>query len=113
MLNGLMRFSPNSKRKEEAQLREDGISDDAIRFHRSVDMKFRLQIHRVEVPVVGGTLTPQDAEQLMQAFADKYESLYGKGSAFKDAGMEIGVFRVAAVGTMTRPRLSLSSAGND
>ena len=92
--------------KGRTQLREDGISDDAIRFHRSVDMKFRLQIHRVEVPVVGGTLTPQDAEQLMQAFADKYESLYGKGSAFKDAGMEIGVFRVAAVGTMIRPRLS-------
>ena len=92
--------------KGKAQLQEDGINDEAIRFHRSVDMKFRLQIHRVEVPVVGGTLTPHDAEQLIQAFTEKYESLYGEGSAFTEAGMEIGVFRVAAVGTMTRPRLS-------
>jgi N-methylhydantoinase A len=88
------------------QLREDGIADADIRFLRSVDMKFRLQIHRVEVPVPGGTLTHSDADRLMQAFADKYESLYGKGSAFQDAGMEIGVFRVSAIGKITRPTLS-------
>lgn len=92
--------------KGRTQLKEDGIADQAVRFHRSADMKFRLQIHRVEVPVPTGTLNAQDAEQLMQTFANKYESLYGKGSAFKDAGMEIGVLRVAAVGTITRPRLS-------
>jgi N-methylhydantoinase A len=92
--------------KGRAQLREDGIADDAIRFHRSADMKFRLQIHRVEVPVPGGLLTAQDKEHLLQKFADKYESLYGKGSAFKEAGVEIGVLRVAAVGTIPRPRLA-------
>jgi N-methylhydantoinase A len=92
--------------KGRTQLREDGIADADIRFLRTVDMKFRLQIHRVEVPVPGGVLTAHDTERLMQAFADKYESLYGKGSAFKDAGMEIGVFRVSAVGTITRPTLS-------
>jgi N-methylhydantoinase A len=88
------------------QLREDGIADADMRFHRTADMKFRLQIHRVEVPVPGGRLTAGDTEHLMQAFTDKYEALYGKGSAFKDAGMEIGVLRVAAVGTVTRPSLT-------
>ncbi len=92
--------------KGRVQLREDGIADADIRFLRTVDMKFRLQIHRVEVPVPGGMLTADDTDQLMQAFADKYEALYGKGSAFKDAGMEIGVLRVAAIGAITRPTLS-------
>lgn len=92
--------------KGRAQLREDGIADPDIRFLRTVDMKFRLQIHRVEVPVPGGVLTPRDTAQLMQDFADKYDALYGKGSAFKDAGMEIGVLRVSAIGAMTRPTLS-------
>lgn len=92
--------------KGRTQLREDGISDADMRFLRTVDMKFRLQIHRVEVPVSAGTLQLQDSEQLMQAFADKYDALYGKGSAFRDAGMEIGVFRVAAIGTIRRPTLS-------
>ncbi|MGE0820856.1 MAG: hydantoinase/oxoprolinase family protein [Candidatus Binatia bacterium] len=92
--------------KGRAQLHEDGIDDAHIRFQRTVDMKFRLQIHRVEVSVPGGTLQPHHAEQLMQAFADKYESLYGKGSAFKEAGMEIGILRVSAIGTITRPTLA-------
>lgn len=88
------------------QLREDGIADADMRFHRTADMKFRLQIHRVEVPVSAGALTARDTERLMQTFAERYEALYGKGSAFKDAGMEIGVSRVAAVGLITRPSLS-------
>lgn len=92
--------------KGRAQLRDDGIADPDIRFLRTVDMKFRLQIHRVEVPVPGGVLTSRDTAQLMQDFADKYDALYGKGSAFKDAGMEIGVLRVSAIGAMTRPTLS-------
>ncbi len=92
--------------KGRTQLREDGIADADMRFLRTVDMKFRLQIHRVEVPVSDGTLQAEDATQLMQTFADKYDALYGKGSAFKDAGMEIGVFRVAAIGTIQRPALS-------
>lgn len=92
--------------KGRVQLREDGIADSDIHFLRTIDMKFRLQIHRVEVPVLGGNLTPRATEQLMQDFADKYDALYGKGSAFKDAGMEIGVFRVSAIGTLTRPTLS-------
>lgn len=94
------------EKRGRTQLREDGIADADIRFLRTVDMKFRLQIHSVEVPVRGGALLPQDTEHLMQAFADKYESLYGKGSAFKDAGREIGVLRVSAIGTITRPALS-------
>jgi N-methylhydantoinase A len=89
-----------------AQLREDGIADDAMRFSRFADMKFRLQIHRVEVPVPSGTLKAQDTERLRETFAEQYESLYGKGSAFKEAGMEIGVLRLIAAGIITRPTLS-------
>jgi N-methylhydantoinase A len=69
-------------------------------------MKFRLQIHRVEVPVPEGELSAQDTEQLMTTFTEKYESLYGRGSAFTGAGMEIGVLRLIAVGSITKPSLS-------
>ena len=48
----------------------------------------------------------------MQTFADKYEALYGKGSAFKEAGVEIGVLRVTAVGTIPRPRLAYQITEN-
>jgi N-methylhydantoinase A len=58
-------------------------------------------------------LTHGDTDRLMRAFADKYESLYGKGSAFQDAGMEIGVFRVSAIGTITRPTLARHTQSGD
>ena len=88
------------------QLQADGIESHNMRFQRFADMKFRLQIHRVEVPVADGVLTVQGMDALMQTFAEKYEAAYGKGSAFKDAGMEIGVLRVVAVGVLNRPSLS-------
>jgi len=106
-LNGIF---ANLETQGRTQLREDGIADADMRFRRTADMKFRLQIHRVEVPVPAGSLIVQDAERLRQTFAEKYEALYGKGSAFPDAGMEIGVLRVAAIGTITRPSLSLRAA---
>ena len=84
-----------------------------MRFLRYADMKFRLQIHRVEVPVPGGLLTAPDAETLMQTFSDQYETLYGKGSAFKDAGMEIGVLRLAAAGGIPRPSLQTQAQSAD
>ena len=88
------------------QLQADGIEPRDMRFQRFADMKFRLQIHRVEVPIADGVLTAQDMDALMQTFTEKYEAAYGKGSAFKDAGMEIGVLRVVAVGALNRPSLS-------
>lgn len=96
-----------------SQLAEDGVGPEHMRFLRYADMKFRLQIHRVEVPVPGGLFTAQDAEILMQTFSDQYETLYGKGSAFKDAGMEIGVLRLAAAGGIPRPRLQSQAQSAD
>ncbi len=87
------------------QLREEGIPEERILLKRFVEMKFRLQIHRVEVPVPGGILTEEDMRELERAFVQKYESLYGSGSAFTEAGMEIGVLRVVAVGGMDSRRM--------
>ncbi len=88
------------------QLREDQIPDDRIELQRFVEMKFRLQIHRIEIPVPGGTLTDRDMEALEATFVQTYEALYGQGSAFTEAGMEIGVVRVMARGKMDIPPIN-------
>ena len=80
------------------QLRQEGVPEECVILRRFVEMKFRLQIHRVEVPVPGGILTDREMRDLEEAFVRKYESLYGQGSAFTAAGMEIGVLRVVALG---------------
>ena len=96
------------------QLGDDGIEDKDFRFDRFADMKFTLQIHNVEVPVPGKELSAEDMDQLMTSFVDKYESLYGQGSAFTGAGMEIGNFRVHAIGKIAAPGISkLDSSKGD
>jgi len=88
------------------QLRDDGIDEKDFHFDRFADMKFTLQIHNVEVPVPALELTADSMEPLMRSFVDKYETLYGEGSAFTGAGMEIGNLRVRAVGKIGSPGIS-------
>jgi N-methylhydantoinase A len=68
-------------------------------------MKFSLQIHEVEVPVPAGELTEADMDAQIESFIERYESIYGKGSAFTGAGVQIGVFRVAGRGRIRTPEL--------
>jgi N-methylhydantoinase A len=94
------------EKKGGAQLHKDGIAARDIVLERHVEMKFKLQIHLVEVPVRGGKLSARDLAALQNDFVDKYERTHGKGSAFTGAGTEIGLFRVFARGRMERPTVS-------
>jgi N-methylhydantoinase A len=87
------------------QLESEGFSGDQIEITRFADMKFSMQIHQVEVPVPGGTLTAEEAESQISRFIDRYEQTYGEGSAFSGAGTQIGVFRVFARGRLRTPAL--------
>ena len=87
-----------------AQLAEEGFADADVELRRFADMKFNLQIHRVEVPVPEGDLGPAEAEAQVGAFVERYEEIYGRGSAFAGAGVQIGVLRVVARGRVRTPR---------
>jgi N-methylhydantoinase A len=87
------------------QLRDEGFADDAIELSRYADMKFSLQIHQVEVPVPGGDLTTSDMDRQIESFIERYESIYGRGSAFTGAGVQIGVFRLVGRGKIRTPAL--------
>jgi N-methylhydantoinase A len=87
-----------------AQLAEEGFVDEAIELRRFADMKFNLQIHRVEVPVPAGEVGPAEAEAQVDAFVERYEQIYGRGSAFAGAGVQVGVLRVVARGRVRTPR---------
>ena len=41
----------------------------------------------------------------MQRFEEIYESFYGKGSAYREAGVEIGLFKINAIGEMVKPSI--------
>ena len=74
---------------------------------RSVDMRYRYQVHELNVPFPAGTSEIDDAamEHLYALFDELYERAYGQGSAYREAGKEIITFRVSAVGELRKPAL--------
>ena len=72
------------------ELNAAGFAHDDIRIMRSVDMRYRNQIHEVNVPFPVGTsaISEKDLEELYSRFDAVYETLYGKGSAYREAGQE-------------------------
>lgn len=100
------RITHNFKNLEErgkAALEKDGFPQAKTFFYRRVGMKFRRQTHELSIPVKGGELAPADVDALVQLFEKQYEEKYGKGSAFKDVGVELTTFTVNAVGITTKP----------
>ncbi len=89
------------------QLAADGFTGDKVRLDCSIDLRYSRQVHEVNTPV-RATL-PLDEAALAQVVADfetLYERKYGKGSAYREAGMEMTQFRLTARGLMQRPELA-------
>jgi N-methylhydantoinase A len=86
-------------------LRRDGMRDQDIALQRYVDMRYRRQVHEVRVPVPPGRLTPDLVEEVMSRFEAKYEELYGKGAAYREAGMEMITYSVVGIGRTMKPAI--------
>jgi len=104
-------------KKAEQQMQTDGIAATRRRYQCSVDMRHRGQINEVEVPwpierktAAKGSkmINPEVIESLIEAFYNRYETIYGKGSSYKDARLEIVSFRVRAMADTQRPDLPRS-----
>ena len=92
-------------------LREAGFTAEDMKIMRSVDMRYRYQVHELNVPFPAGTSEIDDAamEHLYALFDELYESAYGQGSAYREAGKEIITFRLSAVGELRKPALERAS----
>ncbi len=97
------------------QLEAEGFSGDRVQLDWSIDLRYSRQVHEVTTPVHAGTpLSDAGLEQLVADFEALYERKYGKGSAYREAGVEMTLFRLTARGLMTRPEITpLESAGPD
>ena len=107
-------FAPMVERAR-AQLADEGFADGDVELQWSADLRYRRQVHEVTTPV--RTSTPLDEaglETLVSDFEALYERKYGKGSAYRGAGIEMTMFRLSARGRMTRPEIPAEPlAGED
>lgn len=93
--------------KAKAQLKDEGFAGDRIALDWSVDLRYARQVHEVTTPVAGRTpLDKASLEQLVSDFEALYERKYGRGSAYREAGVEMTLFRLSARGLLERPEVT-------
>ena len=86
----------SSLAKEALALAQGEFEEGESSVRTTAAIRYRGQAHHLDV-VIGGELSSSAAlETLMKSFEAQYESLYGAGSAFREAGFEVLSFRATA-----------------
>jgi N-methylhydantoinase A len=87
----------NARLDELQQRVASGLSDaegGPVEIARFAGLRFRRQVHEVRVRVPDRALTAADFPNLATDFQREYERLYGPGTAYTDAGIELVGLRV-------------------
>src|SRR6266566_2187759 len=86
-------------------LRAAGFSESDVLVNRSVDMRYRYQVHELNVPFPAGTTSvmAKEMEDLSTLFDDLYEKAFGQGSGYREAGKEILTLRLTTTGLLKKP----------
>jgi N-methylhydantoinase A len=102
-------FAPMMQRAV-AQLRSESFGEDRIRLRCAIDLRYGRQVHEVTTPASAGIpLDEQGIKQVIDEFEQLYERKYGRGSAFRGAGIEMTAFRLTGSGLMQRPHMEKSA----
>jgi N-methylhydantoinase A len=91
------------ERTGERNLELDGVPLDRRSLTRSGKLRFKGQLHAVEVPLPPGRLDEAALAQVAKDFVARYERLFGAGTSSPGAGIELVTLTVRATGAMERP----------
>ena len=95
-----------------AQLKEEGFEGKRVQTEWAIDLRYSRQTHEMTTPLRGGgPLTDAAIDQLIDDFEMLYERRYGKGSGYREAGMEMTMFRLTARGLLDRPTMEKTALG--
>jgi N-methylhydantoinase A len=89
------------------QLQSEGFGADDIRIARSIDMRYRRQVHVVTAPVLSPEkMSEKSLSDAIDLFESLYRQRYGAESTYREAGIEFVTFRVRGSGRVqgTDPR---------
>jgi N-methylhydantoinase A len=106
-------------RELEESLRRDfeqeRLPTGTLTVQRFVELQFRGQVHAVRVPVEPADLELDDGgERVIERFSELYEARYGRGSAYRKAGVEAMTFVAEGVAALPLPQAdALSDEGAD
>jgi len=81
-------------------MQEQGLEFQTIEYVREAEIRYTMQMAEVTTPVPAGVLDAEAIDAVGAEFEALYERLYGKGSGFADAGLQVITYRVRAVGML-------------
>jgi len=96
-----------------AALSRAGIPDKDVVVVRSVSMRYRRQTNALAIGLEPGAVTESVLQDLTTRFETTYEAMFGEGSGFSQAGIEITNLRVEAIGRTHRPAIRLSTVASE
>ncbi len=85
------------------RIKAAGVAPEEAELVRTADMRYRRQTHDLIIPFDAGETTEAGLKNTVRRFEETYEALYGKGSGFRQAGIELTTFRVEAIGHTKKP----------
>jgi N-methylhydantoinase A len=87
------------ERRVSDQFAREGAGSEEISLARTLGVRFRQQVHTVEVEVDPGTLDAAAGERVLARFVERYGQVYGEGALLLGGGNEVELHRVVG----TRP----------
>ncbi|WP_448955209.1 hydantoinase/oxoprolinase family protein [Labrys neptuniae] len=86
-----------------------GVAGPDVQLVRTADLRYRRQTNDLIIAMPQGEVTGATLIELVERFEMTYEQTYGKGSAFREAGIELTNVRVEAFGKARRPEIALAA----
>lgn len=105
-----VRYQDMERQGKDALLRE-GVQEGSIYIHRYAEMRYRGQDHEITVAIPTRSLTSRNVPELVKSFEEKYQSLYGPGTIFKQATIEVVTLRANVSGATSKPALKKRPLG--
>jgi N-methylhydantoinase A len=94
----------------EREFEAERLPTGSLALQRFVELQFRGQVHAVRVPVEPSDLELDDGgERVIERFTEVYEAKYGRGAAYRKAGVEAMTFLVEGVAALPLPQAETSA----
>lgn len=100
------------EREAANNLRGAGVDAASISLQRVLELRYKGQVHQVDTPVRDGNLDAAALDEVTNEFEHRYERLFGRGSGFREAGIELVTYRVIGMARVGRPTFSSHGLGS-
>lgn len=81
------------------------VEPEKVQFRRTFYMRYRRQLNELDLQVPPKVYTGDDIKDILAMFDKKYEEVYGQGTAYREAGIELISILIDATAPVPKPKL--------